>query len=612
MSKRSGSSIRKKIVFGYMRIYCFISFMLFLIFMIAVYLVSFYVIREYVKTDIEKVFEDIIYEDSLQEMYEASGRLMPEYIIRYDFIKESRKIKEEDYYTSASYGNVNHHDDDDSIDVVFSLVETQATSSDDSSPQVTPNPVNEENISDENKPTAGYITSTYLYIRQRPDTDSSIIYKAYYGTEVLITEDLGDWYKIWYDDKELYCASRFISLGNAPSPTPPPGDSYWDAETAHLFSNRGVNHSSEASYDRHQEYSPFISLEEPYLLYSSSYQYKYIEMDGEDYVIEERYIYKAVTDIRKIIPYDVIWAAVAFSLSFILVLFFIGLIIIWGYGASKTKKYLKPIDDITNLAGQIQPNSLYRLNVNTAKYELKELVITINNMLDRLSAAHIKRKKFVSDVSHELRTPISVVAGYANMLKRWAKDDEAVFDESVDAIIEEASNMKYLVENLLFLARSDNDQNVYEMEPFDISAMIDSIYKDAKMVDGGAHDMRSEIEDGVIVNGDRNRLKQTIREFLLNAVKYTPDSGKIKISLKKEETKAIINITDTGIGISKKDMGHIFTRFYRGDESRNRNAGGYGLGLSICREIISAHDGKIMFKSKENFGTSVTVELKLG
>ncbi len=611
MSKRGGSSIRKKIVFGYMRIYSFISFMLFLIFLVASYMLSFYILNGYIQKNVGEVFSDIISMDSPQKMYEAAQEMLPEYIVRYDFIKETKKIKEEDYYTAQSYYDSYQNGLEEGLDIIFSFNEPEASAVDISAEQTTPNPNDEDSSQQTQDYSVGYITSSYLYIREEPDLDSPIIYKAYYGTRLQIKEEIGDWYRILYDDKELYCAARFVSLGAAPTQTPEPSDEYWDVETSHLFSKKGVDHSTEAEYDNAQAENPIASLMEPYNIYSYGRQIKYVESEDKDYVVREEYIYRIVTDITRIIPYDMIWSSIAISFVFIMLLFFIGLIIIWIYGASRTRKYLKPIGDITDLARKIQPNSQYRLSVETAKFELKELVITINDMLDRLNAAHIKRKKFVSDVSHELRTPISVVAGYANMLKRWAKDDEAVFDESVNAIIEEASNMKYLVENLLFLARSDNEQNVYEMEPFDISSMVDSIYKNAKMVDGEKHEMLSEIEQGVIVNGDRNRLKQAIREFLLNAVKYTPPLGQVKISLKKENNKAIINITDTGIGISKKDMGHIFTRFYRGDISRNRNAGGYGLGLSICREIISAHDGKIIFKSKENVGTSVTIKMNL-
>ena len=96
-----------------------------------------------------------------------------------------------------------------------------------------------------------------------------------------------------------------------------------------------------------------------------------------------------------------------------------------------------------------------------------------------------------------------------------------------------------------------------------------------------------------------------------NAIKYTPLTEKINISLQKQENLAIIKITDNGIGISKKDLGHIFSRFYRGDISRNRKDGGYGLGLPIAKEIITAHSGTIKIKSKESVGTSVQITLKL-
>lgn len=396
-----------------------------------------------------------------------------------------------------------------------------------------------------------------------------------------------------------------------PTPTPEYYEEFWDAKTEHLFSKSGTEYTTEGYFDYDQLNNAVLSLREPLVLYMTTGTGVFTEHDELGYVTQDYYIIKAVVNITDFAPIDAILSVIAIFIVFSLILYFAGLLLMWIYGATRTRKYLRAIDEITRLTNEIQPNSQYRLNVNTAKFELKELVITVNNMLDRLNDAHVKRKKFVSDVSHELRTPISVVAGYANMLKRWARDDEAVFDESVDAIIDESSNMKYLVENLLFLARSDNDQNVYEMETFDISSLIQSICKDAKMVDSGKHDIICAIDQGVIINGDRNRIKQALREFMRNAIKYTPPMGEVKISLQKNDGKAIIKVIDTGMGISKKDLANIFTRFYRGDVSRNRDNGGYGLGLSICREIISAHKGKISFKSKEDAGTEVTVMLNL-
>ena len=615
MSKKNSSSIRKKIVRGYVGMYCFLAFLLFMIFIAGVYATAFYAAQEYLRNDLNQVLSDVVEYKKQglegQELYEKTQGIMPGYVIRYDIIETSRKIKEEDYYNNNYYyGIKNNSSDNQSIGVYIAA----------STPLATPTPMPDATVTqsesqpleyDEADFTKGYITSESLYIREFPDIASDIIYDLDYGTQVNIIEDLGEWYKIYYEGKELYAASKLISLGPEPTPTPEIYDEFWESEETHLFSMKGPDYTTEGSYDYNQLGNAAASLKEPYTFYISSYVSAYDEAQGHDYVIGEYYDIKAVVDITDVVPYHVIWSAAAGLFAVAVILFLIGIIIVWLYGAAKTKKYLKPIGEITRLANEIQPNSQYRLDVETAKYELKELVITINNMLDRLNAAHIKRKKFVSDVSHELRTPISVIAGYANMLKRWAKDDEAVFDESVNAIIDESSNMKYLVENLLFLARSDNDQNVYEMETFDISNLIKAICKDARMVDKGKHEILCDIQEGVIINGDRNRIKQAFREFLLNAIKYTPPMGEIKFSLQKSGGKAIINIKDTGMGISKKDMGHIFARFYRGDVSRNRDKGGYGLGLAICREIISAHKGKITFKSKEGAGTDVQVTLDL-
>ena len=167
-------------------------------------------------------------------------------------------------------------------------------------------------------------------------------------------------------------------------------------------------------------------------------------------------------------------------------------------------------------------------------------------------------------MSHELRTPISVVAGYANMLKRWARDDEAVFDESVHAIIEEADNMKYLVDNLLFLVRSDNNTINYDMESFDLSELMHNVFKSSLLVDNNKHNITEDIADGVYITGDRARIKQALRIFIENAIKYTPPTGSIKLSLKKEGEGAEVTIADSGIGISKKDMAHIIQAFLPG------------------------------------------------
>jgi signal transduction histidine kinase len=393
----------------------------------------------------------------------------------------------------------------------------------------------------------------------------------------------------------------------------PPDNQQTAVEKKHILSSAGVDKSYQNAFDYRQASGGFSNIKELNKLYltaeNTAYQY------DEAYQRDMLYGYhiEAVIDMRSAIANmdagESLWDLVKIAAVFVAA-FVVGLVIIIIYGAYKTRKYLRPVEDITNLVSQINESNLSRrIDVETARYELKELVMTINSMLDRVYAGYAKQKLFVSDVSHELRTPISVVAGYANMLKRWARDDEAVFDESVHAIIEEADNMKYLVDNLLFLVRSDNNTINYDMERFDLSGLLRDVFKSSLLVDNNKHNMTEDIADDIAITGDRARIKQAARIFIENAIKYTPPMGNVTLSLKKEDERAVITIADSGIGISKKDMAHIFKRFYRGDKSRNRQAGGYGLGLPIARSIINAHGGKIRLRSRENAGTIIDIIL---
>ena len=262
-----------------------------------------------------------------------------------------------------------------------------------------------------------------------------------------------------------------------------------------------------------------------------------------------------------------------------------------------------------NVTGEIRAQNLnLRLNVTNAKDELKELVITFNGMMDRIETAYNKQNQFVSDASHELRTPISVIQGYARMLERWGKEDPDVLQESIEAIRNEAENMKELVEKLLFIARNDKDTLTLTKEKFSLSEMMDELVKETKMVDS-KHVIESTIEHDIDVYGDRNLIKQAMRIFVDNAQKYTEEGKLIEIALKREGNTAILTVKDSGCGISAKDLSEVFDRFYRADESRDRNKGGHGLGLSIAKIIVLRHGGKIHVKSKINEGSEFSVVL---
>jgi len=296
---------------------------------------------------------------------------------------------------------------------------------------------------------------------------------------------------------------------------------------------------------------------------------------------------------------------VTFLLAYIL-----GVILFISIGDAKTKKALQPIHDLTILMASINEKSLdLRIDVESAKYELKELCITLNGMLDRIKKVYVKQKSFVSDVSHELRTPISVIDGYVNMLKRWGSGDKIVLDESIEAILYETKNMKELVEALLFLVRYDNQTIKYEKEVINVGALLEEVYQESKLVDNQNHNIHYEAKENLTCFGDYNKLKESLRIFMDNSIKYTKEGKKIWIAGKEVENNTVIAIKDEGIGIAKEHLGNIFNRFYRADSSRSKETGGIGLGLSIARAIILAHDGKIKITSKEDIGTTVEIYL---
>ena len=286
-------------------------------------------------------------------------------------------------------------------------------------------------------------------------------------------------------------------------------------------------------------------------------------------------------------------------------IFFIILIIIIGSAASK--RLLKPVKAMTDTVQNISINQLgTRLDVSGSKNELKDLAKTFNNMLDRIQLAYERQNQFVSDASHELRTPIAVIQGYASLLDRWGKSDSQVLEESITAIRTESENMKDLIEKLLFLARGDKDNEKLEREEFYINELIDEIIKETIMIDT-THEVTCTRNEKIIINADRALLKEALRVFVDNSVKYTPEGGKIKLECYLEKSSAVLTIEDTGIGILEADLPHIFDRFYRADKSRTKQTGGTGLGMAIAKWIILRHGGAIKVQSKINVGTKIYV-----
>lgn len=264
---------------------------------------------------------------------------------------------------------------------------------------------------------------------------------------------------------------------------------------------------------------------------------------------------------------------------------------------------------MTQIAKTISVSNINtRLDVKGTQDELKELSMTFNEMMDRIENGYKSQQQFVSDASHELRTPIAVMKGYVNMLDRWGKNDKAVLEEAIAAVKNETDNMQDLVEKLLFIARSDKQTLTFTKEDFNISEILFEIEKETLMIDN-KHEFEFRFMQDAHVYADKNWIKQAVRIFIENAIKFTPEKGKISVYGFLADEFYAIRIKDTGIGIDKKDLPKIFDRLYRAEESRNRQIGGHGLGLSIAKIIIIGHKGKIKVKSNMGEGAEFTILL---
>ena len=222
--------------------------------------------------------------------------------------------------------------------------------------------------------------------------------------------------------------------------------------------------------------------------------------------------------------------------------------------------------------------------------------------------AQERMTRFVSDASHELRTPLTVILGYSDMLSRWGREDKDILAEGITAIRSEAENMQQLIEKLLFLARADQKRQAVHKEAVLLSEILADTMEKMQMVTS-SHEVVLDRNDEAVVSADPVLLRQLFRVFLENSRKYTPAGGHIRASsiLAEDGKSVMVTLSDDGIGIAPEHQAHIFERFYRVDSSRTKETGGSGLGLSIARWIAEQHDIRIVVKSAEGQGTSISL-----
>ena len=285
----------------------------------------------------------------------------------------------------------------------------------------------------------------------------------------------------------------------------------------------------------------------------------------------------------------------------------VGAVAAWFVGSFVSRRMLAPIDGMIREAAEIDSRNLKRrLAEPEADDELKRLASTINTMLGRVDNAFEQQSRFAADASHELRTPLSVIRGYIDLLQRWGKSDQKVLQEGLDAISRQTEYMQKLVENLLFLARGDIGQWDVVKQSFSVNDLMEELLGEQSALDG-AHRYVLCAEDNIVLQGDRNMIKQMLLALLDNSRKYTPEGGEIKLISEQAGEQVRLEVKDTGIGMKEEQLSHIFERFYRADKSRSRRDGSAGLGLSIVAAIAHLHAAQITAASSPDQGTSIAI-----
>jgi two-component system, OmpR family, sensor kinase len=279
------------------------------------------------------------------------------------------------------------------------------------------------------------------------------------------------------------------------------------------------------------------------------------------------------------------------------------------------RKALSPVSAVVTAAHRIRVGDLSkRLPVPHSKDEIGDLAATINGMLShlettlaRLEETLDRQRRFVADASHELRTPLTSIHSYAQMLEEWALRDPQIGPESVAAIKRESERMKGLVENLLELARGDEGMKLH-LKDNNLTEVVEEATESARAaVNGKVLIEHPTPGQGVSAVFDRERLRQALSILLDNAVKYTPEGGRVTMRIVEEDGSVGVEVADTGIGIPEDQIPHVFERFYRAEEARSTE--GLGLGLSIARQIAEDHKGSIEVRSRPREGSTFIIRI---
>ena len=323
------------------------------------------------------------------------------------------------------------------------------------------------------------------------------------------------------------------------------------------------------------------------------------EISGKSYVVQVSV--NMDRDFATRLLKELNFAIILFSLPLILVSFLASYFII--------KSTISPVKKMTETAKKMSYASENHFEVAGSGDEFDRLAETFNTLFARLKQDFEREKQFTSDVSHELKTPIAVISGHANLIRRWGKDDPVQLEKSISRLTAEVHTMQAIVDNLLQISRLERGTIKLEKKSVSIRDLSQRLKEDTEAWANNATVTVGKMGTEFIFC-DAELLYESMTIIVSNSVKYAkPEKVNIIIEEKVTERGTELSIIDDGPGIKKEDLPHVLERFYRADESHNRDKekGGSGLGLAIVKSIMDIHGGQVQIFSDGIKGTTVTL-----
>ena len=343
-------------------------------------------------------------------------------------------------------------------------------------------------------------------------------------------------------------------------------------------------------------------------------QTREIDIDGDGYLVYDLYVQNPQGDVwlRGITSTDNSFSAVRVIVILSLVLFPILVLLTAIVGWLIARRAFKPVRQITDTVDAISDGSdlTARIGLKRGRDEIHRLAATFDRMFDRLEHSFNAEKRFASDASHELRTPIAVIIAECEYARQNAKTVED-YEESMEVVERQSRKMSDLVNQLLNITRMDQGTHKISLERANFSELVEVVCDEAATASGRDVALEKDIAPGVYANMDVGLMSRLVQNLVENAFKYTAEGGRVRVSLVSDGQTLSLSVADNGIGIDKKDLPHIWERFWQADSSRGVDRGS-GLGLSMVKQISDAHGGRLSVNSRPGEGSTFTYTMRCG